>query len=347
MRWLAAALLSALLAGALSAIARPDARPKHPAACSLADAADTVASRGLAFIGPPWLAEYLLVSRWPESVVEMSAPVRIGFERSLASRLYPEVAQVPNATFGSAYLVNVEDLLRRRPAVALQFMFAGRLRAFGLCAVPLGMNFGTDAGIAEHARVYAALVGTPERGARLLDQYQVALSVLARDLSTLPKNQVPRVLIMGMSRYGAIFAQGGLHPMSGFIARAGGVNALLDRKSLGVRLDAERLFALDPDDVFLGQALAGQTPSPEALRHSRLGKLRAIAEGHAFALPLEWTIGDSVVTTPAYERWMAERLHPGLPGDSARDALRRAYEDDLGLVLPEVWLNDALAEARR
>ena len=53
------------------------------------------------------------------------------------------------------------------------------------------------------------------------------------------------------------------------------------------------------------------------------------------------------MTTPAYERWMAERLHPGLPGGSARDVLRRAYEEDIGVELPESWLDYALAEPRR
>ena len=56
---------------------------------------------------------------------------------------------------------------------------------------------------------------------------------------------------------------------------------------------------------------------------------------------------DSVVATPSYERWMAERLHPGLPGGSAREALRHAYADEVGVVLPEPWLDDALSEARR
>ena len=347
MRRLAAGLLCGLLLGMLAAVARPDPRPRHHAACTLADAARTVAARGLAFIGPPWLAEYLLVSRKPGSVVEISAPVRIGLRSSLASRLYPDVAHVPDATFGGAYLVNVEDLLRRRPAVALQAGFADRLLALGLCAVPLGAKYGTDAGIAEHTQTYAALAGTPEHGSRLFERFQAAMDALARDLAASGDGRrAPRVLVMGMSPHGAIFAQGGRHPATAFIARAGGVNALLDVRSLGVRLDTERLFALDPDAVFLVQALAGDTPSPEALRSSRLGRLRAVAAGRVFALPTEWTMMDSVVATPSYERWMAERLHPDLPG-SARESLRRAYADEVGVVLPEPWLDDALSEARR
>ncbi len=346
MRRLAAALLCALLAAALAAVARTPPVPARPWACSLAEAADVVAARGLAFIGPPWLSEYLLVSRQPGSVVEMSAPVRIGFVRSLASRLYPDVAHVPNATFGSAYLVNVEDLLRRAPAVAVQAIFADRLLAHGLCAVPIGANYGTDAGIAGHAKLYSTIAGSPERGPSLLSRFEGDMGALAHDLAALPGGHAPRVLVMGIARHGAISAQGGRHPATAFIARAGGVNALLDVRSLGVRLDTERLFALDPDAVFLVQALAGDTPSPEALRSSRMGRLRAVAAGRVFALPTEWTMMDSVVATPSYERWMAERLHPGMPGN-ARESLRRAYADEVGVVLPESWLDDALSEARR
>ena len=346
MRRLAAALLSALLVGGAVAVSRPSALPAHPAPCSLTDAASVVAARGLAFIGPPWLAEYLLVSRRPESVVEISAPVRIDLTHSVADRLYPSVAHAPDATFGSAYMVNVEDLLRRSPAVAVQANFADRLLSFGLCAVPIGARSGTDAALAEQTQTCATLAGSPERGLRLLQRFAEEMAALARDLPASSAGPPPRVLNMGVAGYGAISAQGGRHPSTTFIARAGGVNALLSWQTFGVRLDVERLFALDPDVIFLVQGLVGTTPGPEALRRSRLGQLRAVAEGRVFALPPEWTMMNSVVTTPSYERWMAERLHPGMPG-SARDDLRRAYEDDLGVTLPEPWLDDALAEARR
>lgn len=55
---------------------------------------------------------------------------------------------------------------------------------------------------------------------------------------------------------------------------------------------------------------------------------------------------DSVVATPSYERWMAERLHPGMPG-SSRNSLSQAYQADVGVVLPDAWLDYALAEPRR
>ncbi len=346
MRRLAAGLLCVLLAGAVIAIGRPIPLPAHPATCSLNDAARIIPARGLAYLGPPWLPEYLLVSRKPESVIEISAPVRIGLVRSVANRLYPDVARTPDATFGSAYLVNVEDLLRRRPVVALQAPFAGRLLALGLCAVPIGAKYGTDAAIAEQTQIYATLAASPERGPKLVWKFNSDLDVLARDLAGLPEANRPRVLSMGIARYGAISAQAGLHPASAFMARAGGLNALINVPARGIRLDAERVFKLDPDAVFLGQALAGTTPSPGELRRLPLGRLRAVSEGRVYALPPEWTMMDSVVATPSYERWMAERLHPGMPG-SSRNSLSQAYQADVGVVLPDAWLDYALAEPRR
>ena len=302
-----------------------------------------VAAHGLAFVGPPWLAEYLLVSQRPDTVVEISGPVRLALDRSIANRLYPGVGHVPNATFGHGYFVKIEDLLSRSSAVALQTVFVDRVRAYGLCAVPLGAKYGTDAAIDEDTQTYAALAKSSERAARLWSRFQYELGVLAQDVSAAPQGQPPRVVVMSILPYGRIVAEGGLHPATTFIARAGGVNALAGWRSRGVRLDAERLYALDPDYAFFVQLLGSSGPT--AIRASRLGKLRAIAEGRSFTLPADWTLMNSVVATPSYERWMAEHLHPGIAG-SARASLRRAYKEDLGVDLPEAWVEGALSEER-
>ncbi len=347
MRRSALTLWFLLLAGVLDATARPGPVLQHSLACNLTDAADTVAKHGLAFIGPPWVTEYLLVSRKPNSLIGISTPVRLALRRSLANRLYPDVTRLPNVTFGSSYRANVETLLRHGPAVIVQSVFADRLLSLGLCTVPFGTAFGTSAAIADHTRMFAAIAGSPAHAGVLIQRFDAAMAGVAGDLAAVPLTRPPRVLVISIMRYGMIIAEGGLHPATEFIARAGGVNALLDQKSRGVHLDAEHLLALDPDDLFIVENLGDHIPDLSALRASRVGHLRAIATGHVYALPPDWTLINSVVATPAYERWMAERLHPGLPGDSARDALRRAYEEDVGIVLPGSWLDYALAEPRQ
>ena len=331
-----------LLAGFAWAALRGAPAPAAMDRCAPDKIASVVRSAGLVFVGPPWLAEYLLVGQAPDSVVGMSNPVRIGLRRSLASRIDPAVLDRPDMTVSNAYQVNAENLLRRGVVVVIQAPFADRLAATGLCTAPVGRIYATPAAIAQQTRLYAGLVGDPGRADRLLRYYQARMDALAADLSSLHAPPVPRVAIIGMSKYGQIFAEAGRHPASGFMAAAGGVNALKDVPTLGARLDAERLLKLDPDSIFLVQALAGETPSPDALRHTPLGALRAVREGRVYAMPPTWTALDSVVETPSYERWMAERLHPGLNG-SARESLKDAYAADLGVELPDRWVDAALA----
>ena len=330
-----------LLAGFAGAVVRRAPAPAAPGQCAPDKIAAVVQSAGLVYVGPPWLAEYLLGGRAPDTVVGMSNPVRIGLRRSLANRIDPAVLDRPDMTVGNAYQVNPESLLRRGGVVAIQAPFTNRLAATGLCTAPVGKIYSTPAGIAQQTRLYAGLVGDPARADRLLGHFHADMDALAADLFALHA-PAPRVAIIGMSKYGQIFGEAGRHPASGFMASAGGINALKDIASLGVRLDAERMLMLDPDSIFLVQALAGETPSPEALRHTPLGDLRAVREGRVYAMPPTWTLMDSVVETPSYERWMAERLHPGLSG-SARESLKHAYAADLGMDLPDRWVNSAFA----
>lgn len=317
--------------------------------------------RGTALAWCVGVTGYLEATRAPESLLNIWGLNRFWFAHEVIGWIYPQVLR--NDSFWNAKAASrsrganpeIETLFAFDPGAYLGSTWGSTplLRRVGLPALYLDGNRNTknhDEGSYLAARVESALIGHPERGEALIASYRRSFADLKQELrpETLPSR--PRVLVMGSSAIDKsrmhILTVSSAYQI--YLPPAGVDNASAGH--VGLRLDAERVLAIDPDIIFLmgrsdGRAQGYMTEQgpQEFMSDPRWRDLKAVREKRVYRMPGTYPgILAGLIFQPLWVRWMAEIAHPDRMQPRMRQVLRDRIMNEFGYRLSDDQIDEQL-----
>ena len=296
---------------------------------------------------------YLEHTRAPDTLLRAGASSdRARFKRSFMGRLYPKLAAHGwiwdrDSIFPShGSREEIETLFQYDPSAYLGTIAGSTplLRRLGFPALlESDHEANWDETLYSRARVEAALIGQPERGAALIARYRQAFVDLARDFPQSTLSTRPRVLIMGSydgRGLRTLYVKNLRNDYRIYFAPAGVVNAA--DQDTSERGDPERILKLNPDMIFLMGG--GQTPNDFA-NDVRWRGLTAVAARRVYRMPGTPDGGGGLaglVFQPLWVRWMAELAHPDRLQPKLRSLLRERVLREFSYRLSDDQIDDFL-----
>ncbi len=337
--WLAPFLCVALMAFALL---RPLPRFIVPdRGRTVVDAGGTpvriaVPFHGTALTWGTQLNDYLHDTHAPESLLNVGHDDREHFGKQVISWIYPQVVKKDSLWDAEAVSrsrganAEIETLLAYNPGayIGIGWGPVPLLRRVGLPALYVGLKAkNMDDRFFRAARVETALVGQPERGESLISDYRKAFAELEQELRPSTLTSRPRVLLIASSTTdrNMLDVRGSRHEFQIYLPRAGIDNA--SDGHAGLRPDAERILAMEPDIVFL---MWGQSPR-EFMLDPRWRGLRAVREKRVYRMPGSYPAYiEEMQFRPLWTRWMAEIAYPERMRPKLRQALKDSFVREFG-----------------
>ncbi len=291
--------------------------------------------RGVVLTWGAWNADrYLQNTKAPETLNTVgNVRDRAQFAKDFMSRVFPGVLAIDHI-WNAGKLGNGGDRAAAlEKLVALDagaylgnggdFGLVPTLRRLGLPALTLGTRNPKDWDdyCATAARVEDALIGHPERAEAMIARHDQAVIDLAGELPpSLPHRR--RVLVMGSWKNGGLYVKSVRNPYQLYLTRAGVDNASAGWR--GEQPEAERILAMDPDDVFVAEH--GQSPK-DFIADPRWRGLKAVRDRHVYKLP-GGLMG--LIFQPVWTRWMAEIVYPDRLHPKVRQMLRGRVMAEFG-----------------
>ncbi|MBU6462317.1 MAG: ABC transporter substrate-binding protein [Bradyrhizobium sp.] len=298
-------------------------------------------SGGRIVVLPPLITNFALVSHAANRVSGTSPAGLMVLRREILARIFPSLLDMPLMT-DSSYAPNLEMMLAARPAIIFASAQAAEMRRLGLNVADLAAHQGAE----PMARLFLKGIGKADWISGAIDEFHRRQASLDDELSTTcADDRKPRVLILGIYSGADLISGGALSPFNEIIAHAGGENALADMHVNVARLDPEALLTLDPDVLVFGEGVDAYGLSPsQIMKNPKFRPLHAIARKQIYQQPNMWSVPNSLVELPIYERWLAELLHPCLSKKTRKmvaDAYRAASGQDLSEELIDIELSVA------
>ncbi len=243
-----------------------------------------------------------LVGAHPQALEALYAsPLRLAYANAL---------RASTAMVGTGFRPNVEELLRLRPDLVIQWADRGAglvepIERAGLRVLPV--RFGTEAYARAALNELGLAVGEAPRTHAMLawrDRIERELANVRRTL----ESPLPRVLYVARIASGYQTA-GGDHYVEEALARAGGRNVATTLRGTPL-LSPEQLLAMSPDVIVLGSF---ESPAGLArlLRDPRIAATPAIRTGRVYHVPIGGYRWDPPSQeSPLYWLWLAHKLHP-------------------------------------
>ena len=286
---------------------------------------------------PPLITNFFLVTHQSSVLLGTSKSGLLVLRREVISQIFHDLADLPQATSNNAYVPNLELMLLMRPAVIIATAEIGQMNSVGLSVA----NLATTRGPAEHARLYLDSVCEGERYPAELSRFDLArhnLRVALREAADPDHKQ--RVMLLTIFNGSELITGGATSPLTTLIEEAGGANAGGVHANV-VRLNVEDLLSLDPDVLIIGEGVVASGISPRQIASDpRFQSLRAVAGRRIYRQPNMWSVPNSIVELPIYERWLAELLHPQNLDRRAREMVRDAYRFAAGIDLKDDQVDD-------
>ena len=304
--------------------------------------------RGIALTWGIQLDSYLHDTHAPASLLSVGRDDPRHFAKQVISWIYPELL-TKNSLWDAGAVARsrsanaeIETLFAYDPGAWLGICCGPipLLRRIGLPALYEGGHAkNMDDGFFTAARVEMAIIGQPRRAEDLIEGYRQAFADLEHDLQPSTLTTHPRVLIIASSTKDRTMldVRGSGHEFQIFVPRAGLEN--VGGRNAGMRPDAERVLAMEPDLIFL---LWGDSPR-EFMRDPRWRDMKAVRKKRVYKLPGSYPayIGD-MQFRPIWTRWMAEIAHPERIQPKLRQVLRDSFVREFGYRLSDDQIDDQL-----
>ena len=267
-------------------------------------------------------------------------------------QIYPQIVKndrfwnAEAASYNLGANAEIETLLAFNPGAYLGSKWGSipLLRRLGFSALyEEGNTTNQDEGSFLSARVQTALIGHPERGEALIAGYRRSFEELEQELQPEMLSSRPRVLVMGSSTIDPsrlhIVTVSSSYQL--YLPPAGVDNASAGKT--GLRLDAERVLAIDPDIIFLmgrsdgrAQGYMPEQGPQEFMSDPRWRGLKAVREKRVYRMPGTYPgILAGLVFQPLWVRWMAEIAHPDHLQPRMRKELRDRIMSEFGYRLSD------------
>jgi len=275
----------------------------------------------------PGTTAVLATTRRAEVLVGAHSEAIAALGASPLRTAYGDALRTSTAMVGAGFRPNVEELLRVRPDLVMQWADRGAglvepIERAGLRVLPV--RFGTES----DARTMltdlgAAVEGGAARTRAMLawrDRVERELAAVRATLGSPP----PAVLYLARTT-GGYQAAGGDHYFEEALARAGGRNVATLLRGTPV-LGPEQVVELAPEVIVVGSF---ESPAGVARLRAdpRLAAVPAIRSGRVHHVPVGGYRWDPPSQeSPLYWLWLAHQLHPAAPWPGLEPAVIEAFD---------------------
>lgn len=272
----------------------------------------------------PFPSAYFIATGSLDRLVALSADSRHAAERSIFSKIAPDVLDLPTNHIEGGVL-NAEELLRLTPDVYVTHEGNASLEVAERASVPvvaldvLSKGKGnTIETFANWMRVIGAMTGETVRTGELVAYANQTLDETRAIMSALREDEKPRALFFARLHENELKINGPGHFGDFWIREAGGINlAAKDFPSFS-EISMEQIYALDPEVLFITNL---SPTKPEDLYENRIpgqdwSHVSAVRNQRVFKLPegvFQWYVPNGDV--PLMLKWAAQRMHPELYAD--------------------------------
>lgn len=268
------------------------------------------------------------------TAVDQSADLLVGMHRQaktdaeggLLFRLFPALSSVSTDVVGEGFTPNVEEVLKVRPDLVLQWGDRGDaliapLKAVGLTVA--GLRYGGETELRHWLGLMSALTGQPERATELIAWREEIMDRLS-PISRLPPSEKPRTLYLLRARSGFVAAGEGTFNHES-MRLTGGRNAAAGLSGFKP-VNAEQIVAWDPEVILLNTFEPGLTTA-FIETHPLLSLTSAARNGRVHMMPVGGYRWDPPsAESPLAWLWLAQKLQPTHSGLTDTDLIEATLE---------------------
>lgn len=244
-------------------------------------------------------------------------------KQSILGAMFPEVLKIPHDIGTQDFAPNVEGILALKPDVVVQWANQGDeivrpLENAGLTV--LGVNYGKLDDVGEWFRMFATVLGRPERGQSMATRLEAG-RVAAAARAAKQKARAPRVLYF--NRFvESLTVQGAGTFNEDYVRLVGAENVSSDVKGL-VEVDLEQVLDWDPEVVVLGNF--DEAMPKDVYGDRRWRDVAAVKDRRVYRAPLGGYRWDPPShESPLMWTWLAQVAFP----DGTDGGLREKIVDD-------------------
>ncbi|RKQ88440.1 ABC transporter substrate-binding protein [Brockia lithotrophica] len=249
-------------------------------------------------------------------IVGMHPTAMKAYRESTLKDIDPALAQVPTNFVQEGFTVNLEELLKLRPDVVIQWddqkPEIEKMERAGLPV--LAIHHGTQEDLEGWFRMVGKLLGKEERAEALVRYHEENLQAIRARTRDIPQERRPKVLLV-YNETPRVAGKGIYFDV--WMDAAGVRNAAEDLKGWQ-NVSMEQIYRMDPD-ILLISNFTDRTP--EDFLNNRIegqdwSQLRAVREGRVYKVPLvgyRWEPPNP--ESPLMMWWLGKLAHPNAFAD--------------------------------
>ncbi|MBO0844006.1 MAG: ABC transporter substrate-binding protein [Nocardioides sp.] len=256
------------------------------------------------------------VDRDASHLVGMQEESWLAMKSGILGEFFPAALGVPHDVANEEFAPNVESILALEPDVVVQWADEGNgivapMENAGMKV--LGVTYGTQQDVNTWFRLFATMLGKPQRGEAMVAKFRELTDQVRR---ALPPARSGRPSILYFNRYTDGLTVAGPQTYNDYyISLIGGTNPASGSdgvKTMGmVDVDLEQVLAWDPDLVLLGN-FDSAVPD-DVYSDSRWRGARAVQSRRVYKVPLGGYRWDPPShESPLMFSWLASLAHPGM-----------------------------------
>ncbi|MGH3095422.1 MAG: ABC transporter substrate-binding protein [Streptosporangiales bacterium] len=269
----------------------------------------------------PTAAMLIAADRSADHLVGMERRSWIAARDGILGEMFPRTRNLPHGVASKSFVPNVESILGLNPDAVVQWADHGPglitpMENAGLKVV--GLDYGTQHDLEVWIRLFAGMLGKPERGKAMLSRMHADLTAVkkAAQKARPPK---PKIIYIFMAQ-GEVKVAGGQSYNDYYIKLIGARNPASEGTGLtgsGAGVDIEQILAWDPDVVLLSNF---DDATPDDLYGDKVWKgVSAVKSRRVYKIPLGGYRWDPPShESPLMWRWLSTVAFPEQDGIDLR-----------------------------
>lgn len=263
-----------------------------------------------------------------DHLVGMNRASWVAMRDGFLGEIFPDALKIAHDVAGQDFAPNVESILALKPDVVVQWGDHGAdiitpMENAGLTV--LGLSYGTQEDVNTWIRVFAAMLGKPERADQILSKIDTQLKqVTARTAKV--SGPAPKILYF-FQLTGGLKVAGKNSYNDYYIKLVGGTNpAAVVKGSQGVvGVDIEQVLAWDPDIVLIGNF---DPAMPDEIYTNKVWQdVSAVRSRRVYKVPLGGYRWDPPgQESPLMWQWLSRIAFPGAKDGSLRKQAAEYYQ---------------------
>lgn len=265
----------------------------------------------------PHPAIFYAVAGSGEKIVGMHPLSLSAIEESILGVMAPKLKKASTAFVKTEFAVNVEELLKLKPDVVIQWARTDKeikeiekIEAVGIPVI--GITYGTQKELDGIIRIMGQIMRREDKAAELIAYHHATIDEISAITKKIPVEKRPKVLYIYNVEAMRVTGKGTYNDF--WIETTGGINVAGSIQGWA-NVNMEQVLAWNPDIVYIGNFTSIQ---PEDLFKNKVkgqnwSQVEAVKRGQVYKVPLgayRWDPPNA--ESPLMLKWLAEKHHPDL-----------------------------------